>query len=116
MMEVVVNEDDPEATLEIRDDNYYLVSQSHRRPSEWRDPEVWEKYWQEMHDSQGYEVRTNLDITFIAQIMPWDFKEGGEILPFFHEICEDCIQHYNDNHEGRKYREYANVVDYACIL
>ncbi|CAI9089490.1 OLC1v1024074C1 [Oldenlandia corymbosa var. corymbosa] len=71
----------------------------------------WSKYYQIMHDGQGFDITWCPDNSPKATIRPCQFKnEFGDTKTKFHQMCQDCIHFYNTKHEDEEYN-YDWVVE-----
>ncbi|CAI9107313.1 OLC1v1006639C1 [Oldenlandia corymbosa var. corymbosa] len=67
-----------------------------------RNPDLWEKYFDEMHNSQGYLVNAPPDnVPSRARIHPFKEHEYDEVktMAEFHQISEQCLQFYHNHHQ-----------------
>ncbi|CAI9104604.1 OLC1v1003310C1 [Oldenlandia corymbosa var. corymbosa] len=64
----------------------------------------WSRYYQLMHNSQGFDITWSPDRSYKATIQPFPFKDiDGKIKPNFLKMSQDSIQFYNNEHDKEKY-------------
>ncbi|CAI9114674.1 OLC1v1015448C1 [Oldenlandia corymbosa var. corymbosa] len=118
-----------ESSLILPHKNYPFSSDS---VPEWvmdqwvKDLNQWKAYFKSMHDSQGLDItwppgfnrnkeaETVLPYKFKATILPFNFKQDDSISPEVHEMAQDCIDVYNEEHEQEQY-VYDHVVEKMAV-